>query len=114
MDSPVSRLHGQLEAAGIPVVSVRHQNSTFEVQFAPEATAEQMQQAEAIVTVFDSRPRRPRPLADLRQDIAAWIGTDPARLRQAVTLALALAAQSDPGLLRRVLNASIDGDEVDL
>lgn len=51
-----SLLHGQLSAAGIPVVSVGGKatdRSTWRVDFAPEATDEQKAQASQIVAAFD-------------------------------------------------------------
>ena len=51
-----SLLHGQISAAGIPVVSVGGKatdRSTWRVDFAPEATDEQKAQASQIVAAFD-------------------------------------------------------------
>lgn len=51
--STVARLHEQLAAAGLPVVSVRLLRGQFGVELTPEATPQQQRQAEQLAAAFD-------------------------------------------------------------
>lgn len=52
--SSVARLHEQLAAAGLPVVSVRLLRGQFEIELTPDATPQQNRQAEQLAAAFDA------------------------------------------------------------
>lgn len=58
----IASLHEAIAAAGVPIEGVSRTADRIDVQFSPDATAEQRQQAEAIVADFDwSEPPPPKP-----------------------------------------------------
>ncbi len=52
--SSVARLHEQLAAAGLPVVSVHLLRGQFEIELTPDATPQQQRQAEQLAAAFDA------------------------------------------------------------
>lgn len=102
----VMRIHESI-AALAPIDGVRIRAGRVEVDFRPEATAQQRQAALAAAASADTRPRRPRQRAALREAVASLTPQQ----RQALTVeVIAAALESDPGLARR-LGIAIDGDE---
>lgn len=106
IQSSCARLHDNLEAAGIPVVTVRQTGvSSFEVQFGENATDEHRQQAAAIVAAFDPAPTEADRL-------------DAAPLRGRVLAALVLRASSGWSSLsaarRNRVQALIDNAAADI
>ena len=108
-EAPVSRLHRTLMAAGITCTGVSG-TALGNVRLSGVPVSQQAQ-AMTVVTAFDWRPRRPRPLAAVVADIEAWIGVDVVRLRHAAALALAGTIVARPGYAR-AQGVPVDDDEV--
>ena len=73
-------------------------------------TPAQRATAKAAAEAVDARILRGKRPAALAAEIEAWVGTDPARLRKAAALALAVILAEYPRLAR-VLGVPVDGDE---
>lgn len=104
-------LHEQIAAAGIPITGVNRGTLAdpvlVTVQFAPEATAEQRSQAQAIVAGFDWRPRRKRPYTELISAIGNLTVSDRNKL---INLSLAHFLRENPKAASLV-GITLSGDE---
>lgn len=71
--SSVARLHEQLAAAGLPVVSVRLLRGQFEIELTPDATPQQNRQAEQLAAAFDANAESSevQSLRQLQQDMSS-------------------------------------------
>jgi hypothetical protein len=70
----IADLHETIVAAGVPLDGVSKTGQLVDVQFKPEATAEQRQQAAAIVAAFDWSPPPPVKPRNLLAEI--YLATD--------------------------------------
>jgi hypothetical protein len=114
-DSLASRLRRAANTAIAPKtcnVSVTL-TPAFDVAISDEAphvlTDAERQAAKAAALAVGPTPRRPRPVAELVQDIEAWVGNDAQRLRRVAAVALAFVALDHPRILR-VLGIPVDGN----
>lgn len=112
------KLEQELLTAGLPSPLSVYLSGGDTVIAWPSATLTAPQQAQATTVVAAhtrTPPRTGRAIADTAQDVMAWIasGADPAerqvRLARVASLAIACAAQTHPGLLRR-LGVPVDND----
>ncbi len=105
--SRLQALTEQIADTGIPVHGVSI-GPPIRVDFKPEATDQQRQQAASIVAGFDTRPRKPRPLAALIADIEALTVIQ----RNKLLVVMAAKFLQDYPRAARKLGIALDGDEV--
>jgi len=77
MINATARLHEKIVAAGIPLKSVRVEKGVPQLVFLPEATAQQREQAIAMLADLDLHGSATRRLAD-REALAAFMAKTPA------------------------------------
>lgn len=107
-----SRLSKMLTDADIPIDGVVGDGPNCKIQFRPEATEAQQQQAEQIKKDFDWRERKPKDPSVLRAEIQALGTADAAKLDEADRLErITERLLSEPGFARK-LGVAIDGDEL--
>lgn len=94
MITDVGLLDQKLKAAGIPIAGISKSNGAYVVQFLPEATQQQRNQANAIVASFDPVAEQAN-LETIAADIVArgsgalaWFEANPAT-KQIFTLSIA-------------------------
>ncbi|GIW81502.1 MAG: hypothetical protein KatS3mg105_3309 [Gemmatales bacterium] len=81
------RLHDELAAAGLPVVTVRERADEYEVVLADDATQAQIDQANTIIDAHDGRPTDEEKLArvgGLAVAVAIRLSSNWTRLPKAV------------------------------
>src|SRR5262245_10021523 len=112
----IAELHDQLVAAGIPVVTVRLSGGNATVVYAPAATAVQRAQGDQIAAEADLRPRQPRPLSLVADELQTWIaaaetGTEALRRVGLVAVAGGAAGVIASPNLANGLGIPVAGDE---
>lgn len=102
----IADLHEAIAAAGIPIDGVSKTGQLVDVQFKPEATAEQRTQAAAIVAAWDwTPPRPPRARSVIRQAIAGLTTTQQNQLRNELVIEQLLdMAEHDADRLQAIVN----------
>lgn len=104
--SAAAKVHEALAAAGIPIDGVAVGSAGMRIDFRPEATAPQRQQAQAIAASVAVLPRKPADRAAVRQAIAALSAADRQRLMIETTVDWLL----DHPQAARKLGIAVDGD----
>jgi len=111
--SKIAELDAQLQAICPMNGCVRFNDGTVRIDFKPEATEQQKAAAEAVVAVFDWRPRKAKSVAAVYAAVRGLTGTEQEKLLQAF---LALAIVDNPQRARDVMRklgiSIVDGDEV--
>lgn len=92
-----------------PVLSVSLSGQSVTVKYAPEATAQQKSDAQAIIAGLDWANKRPRQLSAIATDIQNLTAADKTKLQ----LGIQAAFLQDHPKFARMLGISLDGDEVD-
>lgn len=77
----ITKFTEQLIEAGLPVDGISDSgkgqiSERYKIQFRPEATTAQRQQAEQMKSAFDWRPRRPKTEAELEVEVRALTPAD--------------------------------------
>ena len=81
--------HNALVAAGIPIDGVSGTGPTCRIDFRPEATKAQRDQAAQILAAFDWTPQKERDADQVQEDLEAWLKTaTTGQLQKAVVLAM--------------------------
>jgi hypothetical protein len=113
LNSPASRLHSALVAAGHTyVVGVRiDAGPTIVLDFSGTQTPEQEAAAQSFAAGFDLRPHRPRTLAAITTDLQALSAANRDRV---LLLIAAHFIRQAPAEVRRRLGLPIDGTEPDV
>jgi hypothetical protein len=110
--SRVTDLDRAIRALGVPIYGVsRLPGGAVRIDF-NGATAQQMSDAQTLAAGWDWTPRRPRPLAAIRADIAALAAANKQALLEAVA---AYLVQQVPDFMSRFgLAGAVAGDEPDI
>lgn len=105
--SAAAKIHDALTAAGIPIDGVAVGATGMRIDFRPEATAQQRQQAQTLAASVDVAPRKQADRVAVRQAIAALSAFDRQRLMIETTVDWLL----DHPQAARKLGIPVDGDE---
>lgn len=108
-------LDATIKAAGVPIDGLSvgaGPPDTVVIQYRPEATAEQIAAAEAIVDAFDYRPRRDLTPAQIAAGVAGLSAAQEVALRRRILARVLLANPADAQDLIASLNLPLAVDEV--